>query len=104
MSPVILHDHAGVALFAATGAPAASRKHLDIVGFRFLASVTGTGGGTARDLILVVPVFCQTAGFVLVCGAMAVLVCFTAHLFESRYRLLLGSMPWHCRHIAFWSL
>ena len=35
--------------FAATGALAASRKQLDIIGFLFLASVTGIGGGTLRD-------------------------------------------------------
>ncbi|MGA1268785.1 MAG: trimeric intracellular cation channel family protein, partial [Gemmobacter sp.] len=50
-------DLLGVVLFAATGALAASRKELDIVGFVFLATVTGIGGGTVRDLILGVPVF-----------------------------------------------
>jgi len=84
-------DYAGVAVFAATGALAASRKQLDIVGFIFLASITGIGGGTLRDLILgKLPVFwIQQPTFVLVCVAIAVLVFFTAHLVESRYRLLL---------------
>ena len=57
MNPIALLDYAGVAVFAATGALAASRKQLDIIGFLFLASVTGIGGGTFRDLILDVPVF-----------------------------------------------
>ena len=57
MNAVLLLDYAGVAVFAATGALAASRKQLDIIGFLFFAGVTGIGGGTLRDLILDVPVF-----------------------------------------------
>jgi uncharacterized membrane protein YeiH len=90
MTSLQLLDYAGVAVFAATGALAASRKQLDIIGFLFLAAVTGTGGGTFRDLILGVPVFwVGNRDYVVVCAAVAVLVYFTAHLFESRYRLLL---------------
>ena len=87
---VEIMDYAGVALFAATGALAASRKQLDVIGFVFLAATTGIGGGTVRDLILGVPVFwVENPTYVLVCAATAVLVFFTAHLIESRYRLLL---------------
>ncbi|ARD70038.1 putative membrane protein (plasmid) [Aminobacter sp. MSH1] len=90
MQPIIVLDYLGVALFAATGALAASRKQLDIIGFLFLAAVTGMGGGTARDLILGVPVFWVEGHiYVLACSATAVLVYFTAHLIESRFRLLL---------------
>lgn len=90
MSPIETLDYIGVALFAATGALAASRKQLDIVGFLFLAAVTGIGGGTARDLVLDVPVFwVEQPMHVLVCTSTAVFVYFTAHLIESRYRLLL---------------
>lgn len=90
MTPILYLDYAGVAVFAATGALAASRKQLDIIGFLFLASVTGMGGGTLRDLILDVPVFWTVDhGYVLVCAAAAVVVFFTAHLVESRYKLLL---------------
>lgn len=90
MPPLLLLDYAGVAVFAATGALAASRKQLDIIGFLFLASVTGIGGGTFRDLILGIPVFwVMQPGYVLVCAAVAVLVYFGAHRVESRYRLLL---------------
>ena len=90
MNPILLFDYAGVAVFAATGALAASRKQLDIVGFIFLASVTGIGGGTFRDLILDVPVFwVLDHAYVLVCAAIGVLVFFAAHRLESRYRLLL---------------
>lgn len=90
MDQIVFLDYAGVAVFAATGALAASRKQLDIIGFLFLAGFTGIGGGTVRDLILGVPVFwVQNHDYLVVCAAMAVLVYFTAHLIESRYKLLL---------------
>lgn len=90
MSPLIVLDYAGVALFAATGALAASRKQLDIIGFLFLGAVTGIGGGTARDLILDVPVFWVVQPlYILLCALTATGVYFAAHLIESRYRLLL---------------
>jgi uncharacterized membrane protein YeiH len=84
-------DYAGVAVFAATGALAASRKHLDIIGFLFLASLTGIGGGTLRDLILgATPVFwVQNSAYLAVCILTGVAIYFTAPLFEYRYRLLL---------------
>lgn len=90
MNQMIFFDYAGVAVFAATGALAASRKQLDIIGFLFLAGFTGVGGGTMRDLILGVPVFwVQNHDYLVVCAAMAVLVYLGAHRVESRYRLLL---------------
>ena len=91
MNPILAFDYAGVAVFAATGALAASRKQLDIIGFLFLASVTGIGGGTFRDLILgATPVFVvKEPGYILVCATVAVVVFFTAHLFESRWKVLL---------------
>lgn len=90
MNPILLLDYAGVAVFAATGALAASRKQLDIIGFLFLAGVTGIGGGTFRDLILDVPVFwIVNHAYVLICAAIALVVFFTAHLVEYRYKLLL---------------
>ncbi len=91
MSYLQLLDYAGVAVFAATGALAASRIRLDIVGFIFLAAITGIGGGTLRDLLLgKLPVFwVKQPLFIGVCVLVAVLVFFTAHLVESRYRLLL---------------
>ncbi|TJW82605.1 MAG: trimeric intracellular cation channel family protein [Mesorhizobium sp.] len=90
MNPIELLDYAGVAVFAATGALAASRKELDIIGFLFLASVTGIGGGTLRDVILNLPVFwVANSGYVMICAVVAVLVFFSAHRVESRYKLLL---------------
>lgn|SRR5690606_11575157 len=90
MDPIILLDYAGVAVFAATGALAASRKQIDIIGFLFLAGFTGIGGGTVRDLVLGVPVFwVQNHDYLVVCAAMAILVYAGAHLIESRYKALL---------------
>ncbi|WP_269930710.1 trimeric intracellular cation channel family protein [Aminobacter sp. HY435] len=90
MNPLLYLDYAGVAVFAATGALAASRKQLDVIGFLFLAGFTGIGGGTVRDVILGLPVFwVVNPDYVLVCAAVAVIVFFTAHLVESRYKLLL---------------
>ncbi|MEM9104317.1 MAG: trimeric intracellular cation channel family protein [Pseudomonadota bacterium] len=84
-------DYTGVAVFAATGALAASRKQIDIIGFLFFACLTGIGGGTLRDLILgQTPVFwVQQHNYLLLCVAVAVVVFFGAHRLESRYRWLL---------------
>ncbi|MCZ4090735.1 trimeric intracellular cation channel family protein [Sinorhizobium psoraleae] len=83
-------DYAGVAVFAATGALSASRKQLDIIGYLFLASVTGIGGGTMRDVILgATPVFwVLNPTYLLVCASVGLVLFFTAHLFDSRYRML----------------
>jgi uncharacterized membrane protein YeiH len=91
MTPLEGLDYAGVAVFAATGALSASRKQLDLIGFGFLAAVTGIGGGTIRDLILGdVPVFwVEKPAYLVVCVAVAAIVYCTAHLVESRYRLLI---------------
>jgi uncharacterized membrane protein YeiH len=46
-----------IGVFALTGALVALRRNLDILGFVLLATVTGVGGGTLRDLLLGRPVF-----------------------------------------------
>lgn len=52
-----LLDIAGIAIFAISGALAAARRGQTIVTFTFFAAVTGTGGGTLRDLLIGAPVF-----------------------------------------------
>jgi uncharacterized membrane protein YeiH len=42
----------GVAVFAASGALAAGRKGLDLIGVVVISGVTAIGGGTIRDLLL----------------------------------------------------
>ena len=84
-------DPASVFIFALTGGLVASRAQLDIFGFCFLACLAGVGGGTIRDLVLQVgPVFWVKAPInIFISISAAVVVYFTAHLFESRYRILL---------------
>jgi Glycine transporter len=91
MTILQLLDYAGVAVFAATGALAASRRQMDMIGFIFLAIVTGVGGGTLRDLILgETPVFwVKEPNYLIVAAATAIIVYFTAHLVWSRYVWLL---------------
>lgn len=84
-------DLIGVVVFAVSGALTASRKQMDVVSFALIATVTGIGGGTIRDVLLDrTPVFWIANPFYLAigCGA-ALIVFFTAHVVESRYRLLL---------------
>ncbi len=83
-------DYAAVAVFAVTGALAASRSQLDIVGFLFIACLTAVGGGTVRDAILDRTVFWVADPTSLaIASAAAIAVFFAAHRLESRYRALL---------------
>ena len=50
-------DLTGVTVFAASGAIAAARKKLDLLGVVVIATVTAIGGGTLRDLLLARMVF-----------------------------------------------
>ena len=69
-----MFEAAGVAVFALTGALVAARKGMDPFGFILLATVTGVGGGTLRDLLLGVPVFwVQDPRDVLICSAVALI-------------------------------
>jgi uncharacterized membrane protein YeiH len=52
MTLVQLLDLLGIGVFAVSGALAAGRKRLDLLGVFVLASVTAIGGGTIRDLLL----------------------------------------------------
>ncbi|MFT4048005.1 MAG: trimeric intracellular cation channel family protein [Solimonas sp.] len=52
MNLVRILDFAGVGVFAVSGALAAGRKRLDLVGVIVIATVTAIGGGTLRDLLM----------------------------------------------------
>ncbi|MGB1237504.1 MAG: trimeric intracellular cation channel family protein [Pseudomonadales bacterium] len=83
-------DIIGVAVFATTGALVASRKQLDLIGFAFLATATGIGGGTFRDVILGREIFwVQDQTYVIVCLAIATITFFSAHLIQRRYTWIL---------------
>jgi len=84
-------DWLGVIVFAISGALVASRKQMDIVGFALLGTATGIGGGTLRDLLLGQgPVFwVQKPAYLIVCVVVSGAVFVTAHIPQSRYRVLL---------------
>lgn len=84
-------DYGAVLVFALTGALVASRAQLDPVGFIFMAALTAVGGGTLRDLILGRETVFWVAqpAYVLMAAGAALVVFWTAHLIESRYKLLL---------------
>ena len=68
-------DAAGLAVFAASGALAAARARQTLVTFGFFAIVTGTGGGTTRDVLIGAPVFwMEDSRAVGICLVVAVLV------------------------------
>ena len=52
LSAFYLMDLAGVAVFAISGALAAGRKSLDLLGVFIIATVTAIGGGTIRDVLI----------------------------------------------------
>ncbi len=81
----------GLIIFAITGALVASRKQMDLIGFVLLATVTGIGGGTLRDLVLDVgPVFwVKEPAYIAVCAAVAVIMFFLAHIPQSRLTFVL---------------
>ena len=91
MNLLVLLDYASVLVFALTGALVASRAQLDIVGFFFIACLTAVGGGTLRDVLLnreFVFWVAEPTYIAIACTA-ALVVFFTAHLLESRYRALI---------------
>lgn len=91
MTLFTLLDYASVLVFALTGSLVASRAQLDLVGFCFFACLTAVGGGTLRDVLLDRhPVFwIEDPSYLGVASAAALIVFATAHLFESRYKVLL---------------
>lgn len=87
---IFIMDIMGVIVFAASGALVASRKAMDIVGFGLMASLTGVGGGTLRDLLLDRPVFWISDPLpVWICLGIATLIFFSAHIIQRRYLVLL---------------
>lgn len=90
-SGIAFLDWLGIVAFAITGALAASRNEMDAVGFVLLGTVTGIGGGTLRDLLLDIhPVlWIDRPAYLAVCVGVSLAIFFTAHLIDSRYRLIL---------------
>jgi uncharacterized membrane protein YeiH len=90
-SGIAILDWLGIVAFTITGALAASRNQMDVVGFVLLGTITGIGGGTLRDILLDIhPVlWIDRPAYLVVCIGISVVLFFTAHLAHSRYRLIL---------------
>lgn len=84
-------DAVGVVAFAASGALAAARQRMDVVGFILIALITGLGGGTLRDLLLGrLPLFWLRApGLLAMIAVVAVLVFVAAPRFRLGARMLI---------------
>ena len=92
-------DLFGVVVFAVSGALEAARKQLDIVGFLFVAAVTGIGGGTLRDLLLDRPVFWlhEPVYLWLTSGAALLTFVVAPHIAAPRHAAALGRRGRHGR-------
>jgi uncharacterized membrane protein YeiH len=88
---ILILDWLGIVAFAITGALVASRNQMDVVGFILLGTVTGIGGGTIRDLLLGIHllVWVENPTYLAVCMLVSLIVFFTAHLAQSRMRVIL---------------
>lgn len=87
---VAVVDLMAVAVFAITGALVAARREMDPIGFVFLGTVTGIGGGTFRDLVLDLPVFwIVQPAYLWTCIGASLVTFWAARLLASRYRALL---------------
>lgn len=86
-----LTDLVAVAVFAISGALAAAQQKLDVLGFILFGTITGIGGGTARDLLLntdLVFWFADTR-YLWVCIGASVATWFFAPLLHSLRKVLL---------------
>ena len=84
-------DYFGVVVFAVSGALAAARARMDVVGFALLGIVTGIGGGTVRDVVLGrLPVFwVEQPEYIVLCVVAAIATFVSVPIIASRLRLLL---------------
>ncbi len=82
---------AAVAVFAISGALDAARHKMDILGFMLIGTVTGSGGGTLRDLLLGnLPVFwVREPIWIIVCLVSSVVTYFIAPKLVSLTRALI---------------
>ena len=94
----VVFEAAGVTVFALTGAIVAARKGMDPFGFILLATVTGAGGGTLRDVLLGNSAFwVNDPTDVAICVGVALLAWTTAYF---RPGLLEG---WAGRKVLIWA-
>jgi len=81
----------GIAVFAVSGALDAARKHMDILGFMLIGTLTGLGGGTIRDVLLGrLPLYWTLdSTFVGLCIVVSVITYFIAPRLQSRTKALI---------------
>ena len=86
-----LLDYFGVIVFAVSGALAAARARMDLVGFAMLAVVTGVGGGSLRDILLgQLPVFWVSQPlYIVLCVIASIITFVSVPKITSRLQLLL---------------
>jgi len=84
-------DVVAVAVFAVSGALAAAERKLDILGFVLFGTITGIGGGTARDLLLGTDVIFWIADthYLWICIGASVATWYLAPHLRSLHRVLL---------------
>lgn len=90
--PLLIHavELLGVAVFAVSGALAAGRRSLDLIGVAVIATVTAVGGGTLRDLLLDRTLFwIADPTYLYVCLAAALLTMLYARHRQPPERLIL---------------
>lgn len=90
-SIINIADLVAVAVFAVSGALAAAERKLDILSFILFGTITGIGGGTARDLLLGIDgVFWITdARYLWVCIGGSAATWYLAPSLNSLHRVLL---------------
>lgn len=91
LSLPLVFEILGLAAFATSGALAAFKKDLDIVGFVFVATFTGIGGGTIRDVILNRNVFWLHDAYLYslnICIACAVLTYIVSRFIQKRENIV----------------
>ena len=84
-------DYFGIVVFAVSGALAAARARMDVVGFALLGIVTGIGGGSIRDMLLGrLPVFwIEQPQYIVLCVVAALVTFVAVPIIASRLKLLL---------------
>lgn len=90
-SAIYIFDLIGVAVFAISGALAAAEMRLDVLGFILFGTITGIGGGTARDLLLGADhvFWIADTGYLWTCFVASSLTWILAGKFRSLRRVLL---------------
>ena len=91
MNIIYILDLIGTAAFAASGAWAGARRHMDLFGVLVLGAVTAVGGGTLRDLLLgdIPPFSLKDEAYIYIAIAVSVVVFANRNRFKAFEKPLL---------------